>query len=498
MSELGPAEDREQPPPYIIFVVVSLFFLMGLLGFLICHLLKKKGYRCRTIGDLDDEVEEKLGANADYNDEHQDTVEQILKCIIENEANMEAFNEMLESRNICVRHDPRLRKESIAGIPSHHHTVHSGTDINSCHLCALARSKKGRRQSRTPHFKQRPGEQTVFSVGRFRVTHHDKKLQGGPNPSVSSGDQLDQSEDSEDRKESGYNLRSMFKDIQPPLDTSNRIVPNTGKRRKSITLFGLRRGSDPAGSKVAEGAGKETGGIMFTGKNQPAVLEELEYSTKPKAPLSPDHKANTSEIVDPFPACKNQFQGFVPATEGGSIQSSSPVPCMRPGSKSPLQSTAASVPSCLPIQSPLSSAKDLMTEKHRDVVDLVLPTNDAGDLGPLQTSTPFAPVQGTISGYTAAHCTNQSNCYPNRVFLVNQTPPDLSSSTDIESSNSLALVRLGSSNTPTTETNSDISSAKAPPETATNLSAALVQSPSFSSSKMQEGGVGLPKVQEKK
>lgn len=64
MSELGPAEDREQPPPYIIFVVVSLFFLTGLLGFLICHLLKKKGYRCRTIGDLDDVVEEKLGANA--------------------------------------------------------------------------------------------------------------------------------------------------------------------------------------------------------------------------------------------------------------------------------------------------------------------------------------------------------------------------------------------------------------------------------------------------
>lgn len=321
------------------------------------------------------------------------------------------------------------------------------------------------------------------------MTHHDKKLQGGPNPSVSSGDQLDQSEDSEDRKESGYNLRSMFKDIQPPLDTASRIVPNTGKRRKSVTLFGLRRGSDPAGSKVAEGAGKETGGRMLAGKSQPTVLEELEYSTKPKAPLSPDHKANTSETVDPFPASKNQLQGFVPAAEDGSIQSSSPVPCMRPSRPgSPLQSTAAPVPSCLPIQSPLSSAKDLMTEKHRDDVDLVLPTNDVDDLGPLQTSTPFAPVQGTISGDTAAHCTHPSNRYPHRVFLVNQTPPDLSSSTDIESSNGLALIRLGSSNTPTTETNSDISSAKAPPETATNLSASLVQSPSFSSSKTQEGG----------
>lgn len=223
------------------------------------------------------------------------------------------------------------------------------------------------------------------------MTHHDKKLQGGPNPSVSSGDQLDQSQDSEDKKESGYNLRSMFKDIQQPLDTS-RIVPNTGKRRKSVTLFGLRRGSDPAGSKVAEGAGKETGGIMFEVKKQPAVLEELECSTKPKAPLSPDHRATTSEIVDSFPACKNQFHCSVPANEGGSIQTSSPVPCMRPGSKSPLRSTAASVPSCLSIQPPLSSAEDLMTEKYRNVVDLVSPNKDVDVPDPLHTSTPFAPI----------------------------------------------------------------------------------------------------------
>lgn len=70
MSELDAPEEREQPPPYIIFVVVSLFFLTGLLGFLICHLLKKKGYRCRTVGDLDDkeeeEDEEKLEGNAGW------------------------------------------------------------------------------------------------------------------------------------------------------------------------------------------------------------------------------------------------------------------------------------------------------------------------------------------------------------------------------------------------------------------------------------------------
>lgn len=66
MTELEALGVGDAPPPYMIFLVVFLFFVTGLLGFLICHLLKKKGYRCRT-GDMDDdeEEEEKLGGNAD-------------------------------------------------------------------------------------------------------------------------------------------------------------------------------------------------------------------------------------------------------------------------------------------------------------------------------------------------------------------------------------------------------------------------------------------------
>lgn len=33
---------------YIAFVLVPVFFLLGLLGVLICHILKRKGYRCTT------------------------------------------------------------------------------------------------------------------------------------------------------------------------------------------------------------------------------------------------------------------------------------------------------------------------------------------------------------------------------------------------------------------------------------------------------------------
>lgn len=33
---------------YIAFVLVPVFFLLGLLGVVICHVLKSKGYRCTT------------------------------------------------------------------------------------------------------------------------------------------------------------------------------------------------------------------------------------------------------------------------------------------------------------------------------------------------------------------------------------------------------------------------------------------------------------------
>lgn len=67
MTDLEALGVGDAPPPYMIFLVVFFFFLTGLLGFLICHLLKKKGYRCRT-GDMDDEdeeEEEKIAVNTD-------------------------------------------------------------------------------------------------------------------------------------------------------------------------------------------------------------------------------------------------------------------------------------------------------------------------------------------------------------------------------------------------------------------------------------------------
>lgn len=53
-------------PEYIAFVLVPVFFLLGLLGVLVCHILKRKGYRCTT--EAEDEEEAARVAEAEKKD----------------------------------------------------------------------------------------------------------------------------------------------------------------------------------------------------------------------------------------------------------------------------------------------------------------------------------------------------------------------------------------------------------------------------------------------
>ncbi|XP_072256709.1 RELT-like protein 2 [Pyxicephalus adspersus] len=173
---------NQQQSPYMLFLLVLVFFITGLLGFLICHILKKKGYRCRTSPEeLDPEIKEDLNREQDNTDEisNEDTVERIVKCIIQNEANAEALKQMLGDTEGEVPIIPNLcpHRESQDAGPSHHHTVHLGSTQAPCIHCSrkkrnllhrMGRSKDGKGKSH-------PGEVTVFSVGRFRVTHIGKK-----------------------------------------------------------------------------------------------------------------------------------------------------------------------------------------------------------------------------------------------------------------------------------------------------------------------------------
>ncbi|KAH0618162.1 hypothetical protein JD844_017149, partial [Phrynosoma platyrhinos] len=124
---------------------------------------------------------------------NEDTVEKIVKCIIQNEANVEVLKEMLREGDadlplpvpvpsgLCPH-----RRSQDGGLP-HHHTVHLGSTQAPCIHCSTKKRHSLHRQGRSKEGKGKmhPGETTVFSVGRwvshiteqkeFHVTHIGKK-----------------------------------------------------------------------------------------------------------------------------------------------------------------------------------------------------------------------------------------------------------------------------------------------------------------------------------
>ncbi|XP_015497004.1 RELT-like protein 2 isoform X2 [Parus major] len=184
MSDHKDPSDGDPEPQHgitVVFLLVLVFFIMGLVGFLICHVLKKKGYRCRTFRDeLDPDDKEGVEELEDDEDKNDDTVEKIVRCIIQNEANVEALKEMLgETEGDVPVPVPSLCPHSSSqdGGPPHHHTVHLGSTQAPCIHCSRRKRHPLQRQGRSKEGKSRmhPGETTVFSVGRFRVTHIGKR-----------------------------------------------------------------------------------------------------------------------------------------------------------------------------------------------------------------------------------------------------------------------------------------------------------------------------------
>uniref|UniRef100_A0A8D1ER10 RELT like 1 n=1 Tax=Sus scrofa TaxID=9823 RepID=A0A8D1ER10_PIG len=181
-------------PEYIAYALVPVFFIMGLFGVLICHLLKKKGYRCTTEAeqDVEEEKVEKIEMNDSVN-ENSDTVGQIVHYIMKNEANADVLKAMVADNSLYDPESPVTPSTpgsppvspgplSPGGTPGKHicghhlHTVGGAVERDVCHRCRHKRwhfirpankSKEGR--------PRRQGEVTVLSVGRFRVTKVEHK-----------------------------------------------------------------------------------------------------------------------------------------------------------------------------------------------------------------------------------------------------------------------------------------------------------------------------------
>ncbi|XP_074443889.1 RELT-like protein 1 isoform X1 [Larus michahellis] len=188
----GKAEHLE----YIAFALVPVFFIMGLLGILICHVLKKKGYRCTTEAE-EVEEEEKVDEKIEMNEtihENSDTVGQIVNYIMKNEANADVLKAMVADSSVFEPESPLSPTSpgspvspgsplSPGAVPfkhsckgHHFHTVGGVIEKDVCTRCSHKRWHliKPAHKSKE-HRRSRLGEVTVLSVGRFRVTKVEHK-----------------------------------------------------------------------------------------------------------------------------------------------------------------------------------------------------------------------------------------------------------------------------------------------------------------------------------
>ncbi|XP_027704274.1 tumor necrosis factor receptor superfamily member 19L-like, partial [Vombatus ursinus] len=91
---------EEAAAQYAVIAIVPIFCLMGLLGILLCNLLKKKGYHCTAHKDGGEEagLEGKNGTNPAYrmDDPNEDTIGVLVRLITEKKENAAALEELLK------------------------------------------------------------------------------------------------------------------------------------------------------------------------------------------------------------------------------------------------------------------------------------------------------------------------------------------------------------------------------------------------------------------
>ncbi|XP_066224088.1 tumor necrosis factor receptor superfamily member 19L isoform X1 [Saccopteryx leptura] len=198
----GPEETAAQ---YAVIAIVPVFCLMGLLGILVCNLLKRKGYHCTAHKDVGPGPGGGgSGNNPAYRAEeaNEDTIGVLVRLITEKKENAAALEELLKEYHskqlVQTSHRPVPRlppgPPSMPHVCPHHHHLHTVQGLASlsgpcCSRCSqkkwpevLLSPEAAAATTPTPRLLPNParapkagakagrqGEITILSVGRFRV-----------------------------------------------------------------------------------------------------------------------------------------------------------------------------------------------------------------------------------------------------------------------------------------------------------------------------------------
>ncbi|KAG5845522.1 hypothetical protein ANANG_G00140040 [Anguilla anguilla] len=151
----------QKTPEYVAFVLVPIFFLLGLLGILICHILKRKGYKCTTESEEEEEevLEDKKDLEAGapdldntFNDSNSDTVNQIVHYIMKNEANSDALKAMVHGNSVDSDDSPAWGPSGYASCSVTNRRVPNGDLSGSPRTTAGETIEAKRRHGREPAF----------------------------------------------------------------------------------------------------------------------------------------------------------------------------------------------------------------------------------------------------------------------------------------------------------------------------------------------------------
>ncbi|OCT93317.1 tumor necrosis factor receptor superfamily member 19L [Xenopus laevis] len=181
---------------YSVLAIVPVFCLMGLMGIFLCNILKKKGYRCTSQKELEEQAPplEKNGINHPCLSEengNEDTIGVLVRLISEKKENAAALEELLkeyqskqpptfldkgpDSRMLLLPQMPHMCKHQY-----HLHTV-QGLAIRSGSCCSRCSQKKWTNVPAHPESAantiapttkaSKAGGKvgTILAVGRFRV-----------------------------------------------------------------------------------------------------------------------------------------------------------------------------------------------------------------------------------------------------------------------------------------------------------------------------------------
>uniref|UniRef100_A0A8C7DK71 RELT TNF receptor n=1 Tax=Oncorhynchus kisutch TaxID=8019 RepID=A0A8C7DK71_ONCKI len=199
---------EEKSTEYAVFVLVPIFCVMGLLGILICNILKKKGYHCtaeKEGGDEENATPQKEGNGCPYivDDPNEDTISVLVRLITEKKENAAALEELLleyESKQMDISKASSIKFPVLSPLTqflslprlcphqSHLHTISGLSGLSGprhgycCSRCKTPLLPPVDTHHSPPKISQTPipgmpGEVTR-SVGRFQVAQIQEQRPG--------------------------------------------------------------------------------------------------------------------------------------------------------------------------------------------------------------------------------------------------------------------------------------------------------------------------------